>query len=76
MGRGRLQRPGPRQRVHGSAVDNDGTDATDDDDATVDFTDVAPTIEVTKTANPTAVPETGGNVLFTFVVKNTPPKNR
>jgi hypothetical protein len=26
---------------------------------------------VTKTANPTAVPETGGNVTFTFVVKNT-----
>ena len=34
------------------AEDNDGTDATDDDDATVDFTDVAPTIEVTKTAEP------------------------
>ena len=26
------------------AEDNDGTDATDNDDATVDFTDVAPTI--------------------------------
>ncbi|MEY2818178.1 MAG: hypothetical protein RL275_1641, partial [Chloroflexota bacterium] len=46
-------------------------EATDDDDATVDFTDVAPTIEVTKTADPIAVPETGGNVTFTFVVKNT-----
>ena len=41
------------------------------DDATVDFTNVNPYIEVTKTAGPTAVPETGGNVLFTFVVKNT-----
>ena len=30
-----------------------------------------PTIEVTKTADPTAVPETGGDVTFTFVVKNT-----
>ena len=53
------------------AVDNDNTDATRHDDATVDFTNVLPTIEVTKTANPTAVPETGGDVLFTFVVKNT-----
>ncbi len=53
------------------AVDNDNTEATDTDDATVDFTNVLPTIDVTKTADPTAVPETGGNVLFTFVVKNT-----
>jgi len=53
------------------AEDNDGTDATDDDDATVDFENVLPAIEVTKTANPTAVPETGGDVTFTFVVKNT-----
>ncbi|MFM8877176.1 MAG: hypothetical protein ACKOGC_14010, partial [Anaerolineae bacterium] len=53
------------------AEDNDGTDATDDDDATIDFTDVAPVIEVSKTADPIAVPETGGNVTFTFVVKNT-----
>ena len=53
------------------AVDDDGTEATDTDDATVDFTNVAPAIDVTKTANPTAVPETGGNVTFTFTVKNT-----
>ncbi|WP_344116980.1 DUF7507 domain-containing protein, partial [Nocardioides marmoribigeumensis] len=53
------------------AVDDDGTEATDTDDATVDFTDVAPTIEVTKTANPTAVPETGGDVDFSFTVRNT-----
>ncbi len=53
------------------AVDNDNTEATDDDDATVDFTNVLPTIEVTKTANPTAVFEPGEDVTFTFVVKNT-----
>ena len=53
------------------AEDNDNTEATDDDDATVDFTNVLPTIQVTKTANPMAVPETGGDVTFTFVVKNT-----
>jgi len=53
------------------AVDNDNGEATDDDDATVDFENVLPTIEVTKTANPTYVLIPGGNVTFTFVVKNT-----
>ena len=56
------------------AVDNDNTEATDDDNATVDFTNDLPIINVTKTANPTSVPETGGDVTFTFVVKNTSPK--
>ena len=46
----------------------------DTDDATVEFTDVAPTIEVTKTPSVTEVPETGANVTFTFVVKNTSTK--
>jgi streptogramin lyase len=32
--------------------------------------DVRPDITVTKTASPTSVPETGGNVLFTFKVTN------
>ncbi len=32
------------------------TEATDNDDATVDFTNVLPTIVVTKTADPTACP--------------------
>ena len=53
-----------------TAEDNEGTDATDDDDATVTFEDVAPQIRVTKTANPTQVPETGGSVTFTFLVEN------
>ncbi len=48
-----------------------GTDVWDDDDATVGFTDVAPVIQVTKTASPTHVPETGGDVTFTFLVENT-----
>jgi uncharacterized repeat protein (TIGR01451 family) len=52
------------------AEDNENNAAADDDDATVDFADVAPAIEVTKTANPITVPETGGDVLFTFSVKN------
>ncbi|MBP1920999.1 hypothetical protein, partial [Youngiibacter multivorans] len=48
--------------VTATAVDNYGTVATDDDDETVTFDDVAPMIRVTKTANPASVPETGGNV--------------
>ena len=53
------------------AEDDDGTDATDTDDAMVYFTDVAPAVVVTKTANPTSVPETGADVTFTFTVQNT-----
>ena len=53
------------------AVDNDGSDAHDDDDAIVDFTDVPPTIMVTKTANATSIPFSGANVTFKFVVMNT-----
>ena len=52
------------------ALDGEGDSATDFDDATVTFTDVAPQIRITKTGNPTAVPETGGNVTFTFLVEN------
>jgi archaellum component FlaG (FlaF/FlaG flagellin family) len=53
-----------------TAEDDEGTPATDDDDATVTFSDVAPAIRITKTANPTSVPETGGDVTFTFLVEN------
>ena len=56
--------------VTATAVDDDNTPATDDDDATVTFDDVAPAIRITKTADPTHVPETGGNVTFTFLVEN------
>ena len=53
-----------------TAKDNENTTATATANATVIFTDVLPDIVVTKTANPTAVPETGGNVVFTFRVTN------
>jgi len=52
------------------AEDNDGTDATDDDDATVDFTDVKPVISITKTASMLVLPVPGGDVVFTVVVTN------
>jgi len=57
------------------AEDDDQTTATDTDDETVTFENVAPTIEVTKTANPTSVPETGADVTFTFLVENTGPED-
>lgn len=41
------------------------------DTATVTFTDIKPDITVSKTASPTALPEPGGNVTFTFAVTNT-----
>jgi len=52
------------------AVDSEGDSATDYDDAIVTFTDIPPQIRMTKTANPTSVPETGGNVTFSFLVEN------
>jgi uncharacterized repeat protein (TIGR01451 family) len=53
-----------------AATDDDGNSDSASDDATVTFTDVAPKIRITKTADPTSVPETGGNVTFTFLVEN------
>ena len=53
-----------------TAVDEFGRSDTDDDDATVTFSDVPPAISVVKTAAPTSVPETGGDVLFTITVEN------
>jgi uncharacterized repeat protein (TIGR01451 family) len=47
-----------------------GVDVTDRDDATVTITG-APTIAVTKSANPTSRPEPGGTFTFTVVVTNT-----
>lgn len=54
-----------------SVADDDANTASDTDDAVVTFTDVLPSLEVTKTANPTSLPETGGNVTYTYTVHNT-----
>ncbi|MGI6443389.1 MAG: DUF7507 domain-containing protein [Candidatus Dojkabacteria bacterium] len=51
--------------------DNDGSTATDSDDETITFENVAPTLEVTKTVDDASIPETGQEVTFTFTVKNT-----
>ncbi|MBN1192221.1 MAG: hypothetical protein JXA36_00800, partial [Coriobacteriia bacterium] len=62
----------PAQNTFTATVsDDDGNTDTGSDDATVEFIQVAPTLTVTKTANPTIVPETGGNVTYTFTVANT-----
>ncbi len=56
--------------VMASGTDDDGNDVADDDDAEVTVTDVLPDISITKTADVTSVPETGGDVTFSFVVTN------
>ena len=50
--------------------DDDGNPDSDTDSASVRVTDVLPQIQVTKTANPTAVMFSGGNVTFSFTVTN------
>ncbi len=52
------------------AIDDENNQAQDDDDATVTFTDVLPVIDVTKTADPTSVVESGGSVVYTIQVVN------
>lgn len=54
-----------------NGVDDDGNSLTANDNASVGITNLPSSIAVTKTANPTQVPETGGDVTFTVVVRNT-----
>ena len=53
-----------------SGIDEDGLPVSDGDAAVVTIADVPSEIEVVKTADPTTVPEPGGNVTFTFTVNN------
>lgn len=50
--------------------DTRGNEVRDDDSATVNFIDVMPQIDVTKTAGPDSIGEPGNNVTFTFTVYN------
>src|SRR5215204_2802963 len=50
--------------VTASGTDDDGNDVSDSDDARVTITNVPSSIAVTKTANPTSLPEPGGNATF------------
>ncbi|MCA1683978.1 MAG: hypothetical protein LC708_02470, partial [Actinobacteria bacterium] len=54
-----------------TAVDDEGTVVTDNDDAVVRLTPVPPLVQVDKTANPTSRPEPGGDFAYTVVVTNT-----
>jgi len=51
--------------------DDDGRTVTDNDFADVEVADVAPSIDVTKTADPISVAEPGASVEFTVDVENT-----
>ena len=57
--------------VTASGTDDDGNPVSGHDDATVTITDLASSILVTKTADPTSLPEPGGNASFSVTVKNT-----
>ncbi len=67
--------PGTHVNVFTATVtDGDGNNDTATDSETVTYTDVLPDISVLKTVAPTSVPETGGNVVFTFRVTNNGPE--
>ena len=51
--------------------DNENNTATDTDDETVTVTDVLPTVDLTKSALPTTLPEPGGDFVFTLSIHNT-----
>ena len=68
---GTAEGPGQTDVVTVIGVDDDGTTVTDEDDATVGLTDVLPTVQVVKTADPLSLPEPGGTFTFTVVVTNT-----
>jgi hypothetical protein len=53
-----------------SGQDDDGQPVEGSDDATVTLEDVLPVITVSKTPDPTSVPETGGDVTYTVTVGN------
>ncbi|HZR82167.1 MAG TPA: hypothetical protein VFD92_13815, partial [Candidatus Binatia bacterium] len=54
-----------------SGTDDDGNPVSDDDPATVTILDVAPSIDVDKSATPDNLPEPGGPVTFDVTVRNT-----
>ena len=59
--------------VTATGIDDDNSSVSANDDADVFITDALPTIVLTKTANPSTVPEPGGVVSFTITITNTSP---
>src|SRR5262249_39820998 len=56
-----------------TGIDDEGGTATGMDTATGSYTEVAPAIQVVKTASTATVPETGGSVTYSYAVTNTSP---
>jgi hypothetical protein len=54
-----------------TAVDNEGTEVSDEDDETVTFDDVEPTVVIVKSADPVTLPEPGGSFTYTLTITNT-----
>ncbi|MBM3152632.1 MAG: sortase, partial [Chloroflexi bacterium] len=64
--------PGSHVDVFSATVsDGDGDTDTATNTATVTYTDVSPAAFVTKTADPTSIPEPGGSIDFDVTVENT-----
>lgn len=57
--------------VDAVVTDNELSTATDEDDASVTLTNVLPSVEIVKSANPTTLPEPGGIFTFTLTITNT-----
>jgi LPXTG-motif cell wall-anchored protein len=66
--------PDHHDTVTAAASDDEGNPATGSDDATVAFSDSLPSLQVTKTASPSAVGDPGGIVSFSVAVENTSPE--
>jgi uncharacterized repeat protein (TIGR01451 family) len=56
--------------VSATAVDNEQNEVSEEDDATVEFTDILPDITVSKSPSTSSVIAPGGNVSFTVTVTN------
>ena len=63
-----------RTRSRPTIHNADGS-ASDSDDATVDVTDVEPTVQITKEAAPGSRPEPGGVFTYTLEITNTSPED-
>ncbi|MBN2114448.1 MAG: hypothetical protein JW785_10020, partial [Acidimicrobiia bacterium] len=66
--------PAHRDTVTALAVDDEGNEAADSDDAVVSFLDALPSIAVAKAPSVGSVPESGAVVGFTVEVRNTSPE--
>ena len=71
LSRGLAGGPDHSNTVTAFAEDDEANSVSDGDTASVSFTDVVPTMMLTKTPSVGSVPEPGGTVTFTVEVANT-----